>query len=97
MGLGFIILDHRYARLNLSWDTTCVMEVFLKALEPFSRLTDLMSAEKEVSICGIYPLLQHIKSICDNEATLGCGAETEELRQMSKDIRTSIWNYINER
>ena len=89
-----VFLDRKYAKLSPSWETQCCMEMFVETFQPFSQLTDALSMEKTVSICSVYPLLQHIKESCEKTIDADVSAP---LLEASKLMRASIWTYINER
>lgn len=84
--------------MNLSVQSVSLMEKFVESLKPFSSLTDALSGEKTVTISCIYPLLKHIKDICTEDyGDEEDHGDEEDLRALSSEIRTFIWNYVKER
>ena len=70
------------------------MEMFVATLEPFSTLTDVMSMEKDVGVCSLYPLLKHIKDICERPVETDL---SDDLKAASAAVRSYIWKYIDDR
>jgi hypothetical protein len=61
-------------------------------------LTDAMSNERSVSVSNIYPLLLHMKKICDTPVTLQDGdspPEVENVETMGTEIRRDLWQYVS--
>ena len=82
--------------MNPTWEDIAMMETFLAALSPFSELTDVMCGEKAVTISSVYPLLMHIKKVCnDKEAAKDLPDEAHV--EIFTSIRKAIQDYISER
>lgn len=82
--------------MSPTWDETCLIEMFVETLAPFSTLTDKLSMSKSVSITSLYPLLLHIQKVCATPITLPENAP-EDMLELSTNIRSAVWKYINDR
>jgi hypothetical protein len=67
-------------------------------------LTDLLSAEKEVTASSIVPLLEHINELCKVSGDCESGHEdresdhdTGEALDLERRIKSAIWKYIKDR
>ena len=91
------IVDRKFAKICPSWDSICLMEMFVLTMGPFSTLTDILSTEKTVSISNLYPLMQHIKKTCESDLALKMPDASEEIIELSRLILRDVWTYIKTR
>lgn len=92
--------DRKFSKLNPSWKTWQEMEVFVAALKPFSCLTDILSADKTVSSCNVFPLIANVKSFVTQELAVSEGDDffpSDEQKKKIEDIRQKIWKYMDDR
>lgn len=70
------------------------METFLATLKPFAALTDALSNSKSVTISKVWPMIKLVEKSCSEAIEADV---SEECKTVSKDIQTSLWEYVESR
>lgn len=82
--------DTKYRHLNINRQDALVMDSILRCFEGFSKLTDVLSGEKDVTMSSAIPLLRHIDMLCQIE-----DADADD--DVSTSIKISIKGYLQDR
>lgn len=85
--------DRKYGHLTLTWKQISILKNAMSALSGFPVLTDLLSAEKQVTISSVVPLLEHIYSLCQTVRIEEDKTDEDEVA-LSNSIRSKIKDYV---
>ena len=69
-----------------SWQDTMVLEAVSAALTPLEDFTDMLSAEKYVSISAVKPLLKHLQDMLTTEQV--------DDAELTRDIKHCVLDYL---
>lgn len=94
MLLVLCFADRKFAKHNPTWENLQYIEMLIETLRPFSALTDALSNSKSVTISKVWPMVQLIKRACQQD--IECDV-SDDCRTVSKEIRTSVWEYVDSR
>ena len=61
------LTDAKYRDLSVNWEEADTMDSVLRALDGFQYLTDVLSADKEVTVSSYIPLLRHIYQLTTSD------------------------------
>ena len=82
------LTDAKYRDLSVNWEEADTMDSVLRALDGFQYLTDVLSADKEVTVSSYIPLLRHIYQLTTSD---------DDDDDTSKEIKQVIRDYFHKK